>query len=202
MQLQQTEVALATASSAEHDWHRGAVRKLARLDAAWVAVLLCYCAVFGGILIYSDFLPYTFDNNESFSAFWHARNMYEYGIANSSGLADESFSYDPAAHPYVYTHAGASPRLFAYLLYVLGIRTIELQIAVTVFTVGLLAFWFAYRFLAEISTRLYATIACLLLMTDYIMFVQWHIGAWHVWKMFLLFGGLYLAQRVAARKQA
>jgi hypothetical protein len=200
--LQQREVALAAASSAEHDWHRGAVRKLARLDAAWFAVLLCYCAVFGGILIYSDFLPYTFDNNESFSAFWHARNMYEYGIANSSGLADESFSYDPAAHPYVYTHAGASPRLFAYLLYVLGIRTIELQIAVTVFTVGLFSFWFAYRFLAEISTRLYATIACLLLMTDYIMFVQWHIGAWHVWKMFLLFGGLYLAQRVAARRQA
>jgi hypothetical protein len=197
--LQQTEIALATTS--EHDWYRGAVRKLARLDRAWLIVLLGYCAVFGGILVYSDFLPYTFDNNESFSAFWHGRNMYEYGIANSSGLADESFSYNAAAHPYVYTHAGASPRLFAYLLYVLGIRTIELQIAVTVFTVGLLAFWFAYRFLAEISTRLYATIACLLLMTDYIMFAQWHVGAWHVWKMFLLFGGLYLAQRVAARKQ-
>jgi hypothetical protein len=200
MQLQQTEVALATTS--EHDWYRGAVRKLARLDRAWLIVLLCYCAVFGGILVYSDFLPYTFDNNESFSAFWHGRNMYEYGIANSSGLADESFSYDAAAHPYVYTHAGASPRLFAYLLYALGIRTVEAQIAMTVFTVGLLAFWFAYRFLAEISTRLYAVAACLVLMTDYIMFAQWHVGAWHVWKMFLLFGGLYLAQRVAARKQA
>jgi hypothetical protein len=198
--LQQTEIALATTS--DHDWYRGAVRKLARLDRAWLIVLLGYCAVFGGILVYSDFLPYTFDNNESFSAFWHGRNMYEYGIANSSGLADESFSYDAAAHPYVYTHSGASPRLFAYLLYALGIRTIELQIAVTVFTVGLLAFRFAYRFLAEISTRLYATIACLLLMTDYVVFAQWHIGAWHVWKMFLLFGGLYLAQRVAARKQA
>jgi hypothetical protein len=187
--LQQTEIALAAGSSAEHDWYRGAVRKLAQLDAAWLAVLVCYCAVFGGILLYSNFLPYTFDNNESFSAFWHARNMYEYGIANSSGLADESFSYDAAAHPYVYTHAGASPRLFAYLLYVLGIRTVELQIAVTVFTVGLLSFWFAYRFLAEISSRLYATIACLLLMTDYIMFTQWHVGVWHTWKMFLLFGG-------------
>jgi hypothetical protein len=207
---QQAEIALPPTSSAEPDG-RSAIKKLAQLDAAWLAsqldaawltVLLCYCAVFGGILIYSDFLPYTFDNNESFSAFWHARNMYEYGIANSSGLADESFSYDAAAHPYVYTHAGASPRLFAYLLYVLGIRTIEVQIAVTVFTVGLLAFWFAYRFLAEISTRLYATIACLLLMTDYIMFTQWHVGAWHVWKMLLLFGGLYLAQRIAARKQA
>jgi hypothetical protein len=178
------------------------MKKVTQLDAAWLVVLLCYCAVFGGILLYSNFLPYTFDNNESFSAFWHARNMYEYGIANSSGLADESFSYDAAAHPFIYTHAGASPRLFAYLLYVLGIRTVELQIAVTVFTVGLLSFWFAYRFLAEIATRLYATIACLTLMTDYIMFAQWHVGAWHVWKMFLLFGGLYLAQRVAARRQA
>jgi hypothetical protein len=200
--LQQTEIAFAAGSSAEHDWYRGAARKLAQLDAGWLCVLLCYCAVFGGILLYSNLLPYTFDNNESFSAFWHARNMYEYGIANSSGLADESFSYAAAAHPYVYTHAGASPRLFAYLLYVLGIRTVELQIAVTVFTVGLLSFWFAYRFLAEIASRLYATIACLLLMTDYIMFTQWHVGMWHVWKMFLLLGGLYLAQRVAARKQA
>src|SRR5258708_16283131 len=178
------------------------MRKLAQLDAAWLAVLFCYCAVFGGILVYSDFLPYTFDINESFSAFWHARNMYEYGIANSSGLADEAFSYDAAAHPYVYTHAGASPRLFAYVLYLLGIRTVELQIAVTVFTVGLLAFWFAYRFLAEVSTRLYAVVACLLLMTDYIMFAQWHIGIWHVWKTFLLFAGLYLAQRVANKEQS
>jgi hypothetical protein len=142
--LQQSDIALAPTSPAKHRG-RSALRKLATLDAAWIAaqldpvwlaVLACYVAVFGGILIYSDFLPYTFDNNESFSAFWHARNMYEYGIANSSGLADESFSYDAAAHPYVYTHAGASPRLFAYLMYALGIRTIELQIAVTVFLFG------------------------------------------------------------------
>jgi hypothetical protein len=97
MQLQQTEIALTAPS--EHDWYRGAVRKLASLDGAWLIVLLCYCAIFGGILVYSNFLPYTFDNNESFSAFWHGRNMYEYGIANSSGLADESFSYDPADSP-------------------------------------------------------------------------------------------------------
>jgi hypothetical protein len=198
----QTEIAVATTSSAEHEWYRGAVSKLVQLDRAWLAVLLCYCAVFGGILLYSNFLPYTFDNNESFSTFWRAREMYEYGIANSSGLPDKSFSYNAAAHRSVYTHAGASPQLFAYLLYVLGIRTVQLQVAVTVFTVGLLSFWFAYRFLAEISTRLHATIACLVLMTDYIMFARWHVGLWHVWKMFLLFGGLYLAQRVASRKQA
>src|SRR5260370_13395323 len=109
------------------------MRKLAQLDPAWLVVLAAYVAVFGGMLIYSNFLPYTFDNNESFSAFWHARNMYEYGVASSSGLADESFSYDPAAHPYVYTHSAASPRLLAYLLYFLGIPSVALQIARTVF---------------------------------------------------------------------
>src|SRR5260221_13502603 len=111
------------------------MRKLTQLDPAWFVVLAAYVAVFGGMLIYSDFLPFTFDNNESFSAYWHARNMYEYGIASSSGLPDESLSNDAAAHPYLYTHAGASPRLFAYVLYVLGVRTVQLQIAVTAFTI-------------------------------------------------------------------
>jgi hypothetical protein len=35
-----------------------------------------------------------------------------------------------------------------------------------------LAFWVLYRFLADVSTRLYAVVACLLLLTDYIMFAQ------------------------------
>ena len=178
------------------------MRRLAQVDAAWLAVLLSYFAVFGGMLVYSDFLPFTFDNNESFAAYLHARNMYEFGIVSSSGLPDESLSNDAAAHPYLYTHAGASPRLFAYVIYVLGARTVELQLAVTAFTVGLLAFWFVYRFLADVSTRLYAVVACLLLLTDYIMFAQWHIGLWHVWKTLLLFGGLYLAHRVADKEQS
>jgi hypothetical protein len=188
-------------NSTPQDRCRGVVRKLAQLDAAWLTVFLCYCTVFGGILVYSDSLAYTIGNNESVSTFRHARHMYEHGIANSSGLRDESFSQDAAAQPYLYILSGASPRLFAYVLYALGIRTLELQIAATVFTVGVVGFWFAYRFLAEISTRLYATVACLLLMTDYITFAQWHVGLWHVWKIFLLFGDLYLAHRVAAGKQ-
>ena len=188
--------------SRQHDWFGRALGQFAQLDAAWLVVLLAYFAVFGGMLVYSDFLPFTFDNNESFAAYLHARNMYEFGIVSSSGLPDESLSNDAAAHPYLYTHAGASPRLFAYVLYVLGARTVELQLAVTAFTVGLLAFWFVYRFLAEVSTRLYAVVACLLLLTDYIMFAQWHIGLWHVWKTLLLFGGLYLAHRVADKEQS
>jgi hypothetical protein len=188
--------------SRQHDWFGRALGQFAQLDAAWLVVLFSYFAVFGGMLVYSDFLPFTFDNNESFAAYLHARNMYEFGIVSSSGLPDESLSNDAAANPYLYTHAGASPRLFAYVLYVLGARTVELQLAVTAFTVGLLAFWFVYRFLADISTRLYAAVACLLLLTDYIMFAQWHIGLWHVWKTFLLFGGLYLAHRAANKEQS
>jgi hypothetical protein len=68
------------------DRYGEAIRKLAQLDPVWLAVLFCYCAVFGGILVYSGFLPYTFDNNESFSAFWHARNMY---LSNQNVLASE-----------------------------------------------------------------------------------------------------------------
>jgi hypothetical protein len=138
------------------------VKKLAQFDTGWLTVFLCYCTVFGSILVHSDFLPDTLENSEPVSAL---------------------------------------PRLFSDALYALGIR-LELQSAVTVFTVGLLGFWFAYRFLAEISTRLYATIACLLLMTDYIMFAQWHVGMWQTWNMFLLFGGLFLAQRVASTNHA
>ena len=41
----------------------------------------------------------------------------------------------------------------------------------------MLAFWLVYRLLADVSTRLYTVVACLLLLTDYIMFAQWHIGA-------------------------
>lgn len=78
------------------------MRKLAQLDAAWLTVFLCYCTVFGGILVYSDSLAYTIGNNESVSTFRHARHMYEHGIANSSGLRDESFSQDAAAQPYLY----------------------------------------------------------------------------------------------------
>src|SRR4029453_17478964 len=143
-------------NSTPQDRCRGVVRKLAQLHAPWLPVFLCYCTVFGGILVYSDSLAYTIGNNESVSTFRHARHMYEHGIANSSGLRAESFSQDAAAQPYLYILSGASPRLFAYVLYALGIRTLELQIAATVFTVGVVGFWFAYRFLAEISTRLYA----------------------------------------------
>ena len=38
------------------------------------------------LLVNSDLVPYVTDNNESFSAFAHAANMFVFGIANSAAL--------------------------------------------------------------------------------------------------------------------
>jgi len=88
----------------------------------WAEISLCavYILLFGYLLIETGSLPYVMDNNESFSAFWRARNLYEFGLAKSFGLADESFAYLDAAHPYVHTHQGNFPRVFAFLIYALG----------------------------------------------------------------------------------
>ena len=64
-------------------------------------------------------------------------------------MADESFAYHEAAHPYVHTHQGNFPRVFAYVIYVLGARSIESQIAVSTFSVGMASMLFAYRFLRQ-----------------------------------------------------
>src|SRR5713226_9269408 len=51
-----------------------------------------YLTLYGWLLVATDFLPYVTDNNESFSSLWHAANMYNFGVGQSYGLADESFS--------------------------------------------------------------------------------------------------------------
>ena len=85
-----------------------------------LSLCILYVLFFGYLLFETDFLPYVLDGNESFSAFWHARNLYEYGLSKSFGLADESFAFHEAAHPYVHTHQGNFPRVFAFLIYALG----------------------------------------------------------------------------------
>ena len=54
------ECCLAGMTGNEH--HQSAC---AGCTATWLAILLSYFAVFGGMLVYSDFLPFTFDNNKS-----------------------------------------------------------------------------------------------------------------------------------------
>jgi len=164
---------------------RGAVSR------SWLVVLAAYLFVFGILLIGSHGLPYAIDNNESFSSLWHARNLATIGLSETKGLADEVFSFAPSASPYVHTHQGNFPRLFAFLLYILGIRTIEGQIVVTTLSVGLLSIWFAHRFLVSITTPLFAGVACVILITDYALFGQWQMNTYRVWYGFFFFSSLF-----------
>lgn len=165
-------------------------------------VLACalYVVLYAALLVETGGLPYVMDNNESFSSLWHARNLFEYGLSGSFGLADEAFSPHEPAHPYVHTHQGNFPRLFAYVIYVLGARSIESQIAVTTFTVGFAAIWLIYALFARISTPWFAFTVSAVFMTDYVLFAQWHVVTYRVWHAFLLFGGLFAVYH-AARSQ-
>jgi hypothetical protein len=156
---------------------------------AW-AVVSAYVAVFGALLLATHGLPYAIDNNESFSSLWHARSLYERGIGETKGLADEVFAWHPEASPYVHTHQGNFPRLYAFALYVLGARTIESQIWLTTFTVGLAAILFAFRFLRTVGNPLFAVLGCLLLITDYAMLGQWQVNTYRVWYGFFFFSSL------------
>ena len=162
-----------------------------------VAVLAAYLILYGSLLVATDGLPYVMDNNESFSSLWHAANLYDFGLSRSYGLADESFSPQAAAHPYVHTHQGNFPRLFAFLIYALGARTIESQIVITTLTVGLMAIWLVWSFFARVATPLFATLVCVVFMTDYVLFAQWHVVTYRVWYCFLLFFALYCTERAA-----
>src|SRR5947209_8990698 len=112
---------------------------------------LAYALGYGGLLIWARGLPYVLDNNESFSSLWHAYNLYHFDIRQTWGLTDEACSPHPEAHPFVHTHQGNFPRLFAFLLFVLGARTIESQIVLTTVTVGGAAICFAYHFFSKLA---------------------------------------------------
>ena len=111
-------------------------------------------------------------------------------LGETKGLADEVFAWHAAASPYVHTHQGNFPRLFAFLIYLLGARTIESQIILTTLTVGLASIWFAFRFLCTLGPPLFAALGCLVLITDYGLFGQWQFDTYRVWYGFFFFGSL------------
>lgn len=150
-------------------------------------VLLSYLIIYLIYLILTNFLPYGFDNNETFSSLVHAKNLYNFGFRNSFGLTEEAYGLLKSAHPYVYTHQGNFPRFYTYFLYCLGFRTAEWQIFITTFTIGLVGIAFCYHFFAKYVSCFFATIFCLLLMTDYVMFMQWQVNTWRVWHLFFFF---------------
>jgi hypothetical protein len=144
-------------------------------------------------------LPYVLDNNETYSSLVHATNMLRFGVRGTFGLTDESYGFQVAQHPYVYTHQGNFPRFYTLLLYVLGARTAEAQIAATTFTVGLIGMLFAYHYFSRVVTPLFGVAYCLLLTTDYVMQTQWLVNTWRTWHLFFAFSSLLCVRGLAKR---
>ncbi len=162
--------------------------------AAFLA--FAYVLVYGWLLASTDFLPYVMDNNESFSSYWHALNLAQFDFFKSFGLTDEAYGFSAAAHPYVYTHQGNFPRLFNLLIYTLGAHSIESQITITTFTVGVAAIFMAFHFFSKIANPLFALVCCLLLITDYVVVAQWQVVTYRVWHEFFVFSSMLCVHRM------
>jgi hypothetical protein len=151
------------------------------------ALLAVYAVLYGWLLVATSGLPYVMDHNESFSSLWHASNMLQQDPRRSFWLTDEAYSPNPKAHPFIHTHQGNLPRLYAFVLYVLGARTIETQIVATTATAGVLAVWLLYHVLAKVGSPRFALVAGLVFLTDYLFFAQWQVVTYRVWHTVLLF---------------
>lgn len=143
-------------------------------------------------------LPYVMDGNESWSNAGHVKNMVDYGwegLKKSWGLADETPEFSgkrPDLHPVVYTHGGEFPRIWITLLYWIGFPDVASQILITALLIGSCALFFAYRvFRHLLGSDLAASLACFLMLTDYIGILQWLLNTWRVWQIFSFFGALY-----------
>lgn len=176
---------------------KNAIRRTARAYSSWLPILaVIYLLLYGSLLLSTRGYPYVLDNNESYSSLWHARSLFVNGTSHTIGLTDEVFSTSPAASPYIHSHQGNFPRLYSFILYAIGIRTVGAQIWITTFTVGLAAIFFAFRFLSRLSNPLFAGLVCLLLMTDYLFFVEWQVSLYNVWHGFFFFSSLLCIQEL------
>ena len=169
-------------------------KELTFRQGLWVLALV-YGVLVTLYLIQYQGIPYVFDNNESFSSIVHAKNLLQFDFFKTYGLTDESFGVLEAAHPYVYTHQGNFPRLYAALLYVLGLKSIQWQIIGHLVTINTLALYFAYSYFSKKISPLFALIYCLILLTDYVMNFQWQFNTWRVWHCFFMFSSLMLVEK-------
>src|SRR6266540_1646407 len=141
---------------------------------------ILFCSVVFVLLFYCDFLPYGTDNNETFSSILHAKNMYLHGAGSTYGLTSETTSPIDVVQ-FVYTHQGNFPRFYALLLYAVGARSAEAQILITTLTIGSASIFFAHVYMERRVNALFAFIFCSVLITDYIMGLQWFVNTWRVW---------------------
>jgi hypothetical protein len=156
----------------------------------WVLVCL-HQLYFGWFLLKSSFVPYVMDGNETFSVWWHAHNLYTFSFWKSFGLTDESYGLTEASHPFFHTHQGNMPRLFGFVIYALGARTVESQVLITTLIIGNLTLFFCYASIARVTRPAIAFLFCLFLFSDYLLYAQWHVVTYRVWYGLLFFGTLF-----------
>jgi len=161
-----------------------------------ILIIILYSFCYGWILISTNYFPYVTDNNESFSVFWHSYNLSNFNFFKSYGLTDDVYSTQEAAHPFAHTHQGNWPRIFGFLIFKLGADTIESQIVVTTLTIGIIGFFSVYHFFAKNINPLFSVIFCTFLMTDYILYAQWHVVTYRVWQLFFLFTTLICIEKL------
>jgi hypothetical protein len=166
----------------------------------WLVVLASYGLIYGALLLSTHGYPYVSDNNESFSNLVHAHNLAHFGLKKSFGLTDESYAVTAAGHPYIHSHQGNFPRLFNFVLYLLGLRSVQSQIWVTTFTVGLAAIYLAFSYFKRVGNELFATIACLTMLSDYLLFAQWQVNTYRVWHGFFFFSSLLCIHGIGGRR--
>jgi hypothetical protein len=171
-------------------------RLLKTSSRCFAALMVFYLFLYGLMLFATNGMPYTTDNNESYSSLVHAQSLSQFGITKSMGLADEALGLSPDAHPYVHSHQGNYPRIFAWIIYELGATTPSSQIVVTTFTVGLAAICLAFAFFSTIANPVFALLICLVYLTDYVFFSQWQVVTYRVWYAFVFFLQFYAVEKV------
>src|ERR1700738_4498079 len=173
-------------------------------DGFWlpfIVLLALHQAYYGTLLIGSNFVPYVMDGNETFSVWWHAHNLYTFSFWKSFGLTDESYGVTEASHPFFHTHQGNMPRLFGFLIYALGARTVEAQVLVTTLIIGNLTLFFCYASIAKVTRPSIAFMFCLFLFSDYLLYAQWHVVTYRVWYGFLFFGTAFAISSATSKNK-
>jgi len=159
-----------------------------------IAVSALFVILAGTIIAVGHGLPYIMDGNETYSSLLHARNILTFGFAQTAGLADEASGLAAAGHPMAHTHQGNFPRLFATLLYWLGITSPEAQIIVTTFVIGLPCVILLFQLLRRYLGAGIALWTMLFLITDYAYFDQWVLVTYRIWLPALLVCALAITQ--------
>lgn len=167
-----------------------------------IAIAFIYLVFFGWMLYTSNGMPYVVDNNETYSSIIHAKSISQFGVSESKGLADEAYGPSLKAHPYVHSHQGNYPRLFAWIIYELGAKNPMQQILITTFTVGLAAILLAFAFISRIANTWFAFIFCLVLISDYVFFSQWQVVTYRVWYTLVFFLQFFAIEQYLKKKNA